>query len=83
MFYKDIWTKIPNSVGFYLFLTAWMLSCLVISSAYSGLLSSIMTIPNMTPIIKSFNDLAKAQKEGKISVFGHIHSLNYKMIRVE
>ena len=43
----------------------------------------MMTIAIMTPIIKSFNELAKAQKEGKINLFAYIYSIDYKMIRVE
>ena len=60
-----------------------MLCCTVISYAYSGILYSMMTLPNMTPIIKSFNELAKAQIDGEISVFAYKHSIIYKVISVE
>ena len=41
-----------------------------------------MTIPNMIPIIKTFDELAKAQKAGKIQVSAFPYSMVFKIIKV-
>jgi len=83
IFQIDIWVKIPERTGLYVYLSAWMLFCIVISTAYAALLSSMMTIPLLNPTIKSIYELAKAQNEGRIQVMVHMHSTYYKMIKVE
>jgi len=60
-----------------------MLFCIVISTAYAALLSSMMTIPLFDPTIKSFYELASAQKEGRIQVLANMHSIYYQLIKVE
>jgi len=87
-FYKNyvsigIWIKIPERTGLYLYLSGWMLFCIVISTAYAALLSSMMTIPVFNPTIKTIYELAKAQNEGRIQIMTHMGSNYYKMIRVE
>jgi hypothetical protein len=59
-----------------------MLFCVVISTAYAALLSSTMAVPLMTPTIKSFNELAKAQNEGLVKVIVYKHSIYYNIIKV-
>jgi hypothetical protein len=41
-----------------------------------------MTIPSLTPIIKTFEELAKAQNEGKVQVFANKNALYYQTIKV-
>jgi hypothetical protein len=52
------------------------------STAYAALLSSSMAVPFLTPTIKTFNELAKAQSEGRIKIMAHETSLYYQMIKV-
>ncbi len=77
-----IWMKIPQRLDLYMYLSSWMLFCVVISTAYAALLSSMMAMPFMTPTIKSFNELAKAQNEGLIKVLVYKHSIYYNIIKV-
>ncbi len=59
-----------------------MLFCLVMSTAYAALLSSSMAVPFLTPTIKTFNELAKAQSEGRIKIMAHKNSIYYQMLKV-
>ncbi len=60
-----------------------MLFCIVISTAYAGILSSSMTIPFMTPTIKTFNELAQAMKAGKIKAYTHVYSHYCQFLKVK
>ncbi len=59
-----------------------MLFCLVMSTAYAALLSSSMAVPFLTPTIKTFEELAKAQSEGRIKIMTSANSIYYQMIKV-
>ncbi len=77
-----IWNRIPKKFDFHIYLSSWMLFCLVISTAYAALLSSSMAVPFLSPTIKTFDELAKAQSEGRIKIMTHVNSVYYQMIKV-
>ncbi len=63
-------------------MSSWILFCLVMSTAYAALLSSSMSVPFLTPTIKTFSELAKAHSVGGIKIIAHKSSLYYQMIKV-
>jgi hypothetical protein len=77
-----IWNRVPNKLDFRIYMCSWLLFCLVMSTAYSALLSSSMSVPFLTPTIKTFSELAKAHSEGRIKIIAHTNSLYYQMIKV-
>ncbi len=41
-----------------------------------------MAVPFLTTTIKTFEELAKAQSEGRIKIMTHANSIYYQMIKV-
>jgi hypothetical protein len=80
--FSAIWNRIPKKFDFHIYLSSWMLFCLVMSTAYGALLSSSMAVPFLTPTIKTFEELAKAQSEGRIKIMTNANSIYYQMIKV-
>ena len=60
----------------------WILSCLVLTSSYSGCLHSLMAIPSKVKPIDTINELAIAQREGKIQVIAVENSVFYIELKV-
>ncbi len=77
-----IWNQIPKKFDFRIYMSSWMIFCLVMSTAYAALLSSSMSIPFLTPTIKTLSELAKANSEGRIKIIAHANSIYYQMIKV-
>jgi hypothetical protein len=75
--FSVIWNRIPNKFDFHIYLSSWMLFCLVMSIAYAALLSSLMSVPFLTPTIKTFSELAKAHNEERIKIIAHTNALYY------
>jgi len=60
-----------------------MLFCIVISTAYAALLSSMMAFPFLTQTIKTFSQLANEQNVGNIHIVVHKDSIYHDIIKVE
>ena len=71
-----------KSIKMFFVITSWMIFRIVISSTYSETFSSMMTIPMLTPLITSFQELVKAEAEGRVQVFADKNSLYYQILKV-
>ncbi len=80
--YLVIWNRVPDRFDFRIYMSSWILFCLVMSTAYAALLSSSISVPFLTPTVKTFGELATAHSEGKIRIIAHTNSIYYHMIKV-
>ena len=71
-----------EEISLYLLLTSWMFLCFFLTTIYSTELASKMTIPEMTPLIESFEELIFAQKEGRAQIYAKKGSYYLRTIKV-
>jgi hypothetical protein len=65
---QQISRRIPSIISLRIMLCFWLLSCLVLTSSYSGCLHSLMAFPSKMKTIDTITDLAIAQTNGEIQV---------------
>ena len=72
----------PTATSIRLIYLFWSFTCLLIGTAYSTFLYSIMTIPSGNPTINTVEQLARAQFDGVIKVAGLEDSSYYQDFKV-
>ena len=73
---------LPSVRPLRIIISIWILSCLVLTSSYSGCIYSLMTIPLYTKPIDTVMELANAQRNGEIEVMISKPGIYYQNFKV-
>jgi len=82
LFRQQTSCRLPSVGPLRIMLCCWLLACLVLTSSYGGCLYSLMAVPSHVKTIDTINELAIAQRAGKIQVTATASSSYYHSLKV-
>ncbi len=79
---QQLYFCLPSVGSLRILFSGWLLACLILRSSYSGCLHSLMAFPSKIKTINTIEELAIAQKDGKIQTISTGTSLYFHLLKV-